>query len=85
MKKSVSIALATFSVLALAACGRSVDANQSATADTVEVPAEEAMAGATAMPSETATTEAANEAADSGVDTEAGAEASTGAAVDSAT
>jgi hypothetical protein len=49
------LALAATAMLALSACGKSVDANQSATADTVEIPAEQAMAGATAMPAETAT------------------------------
>jgi hypothetical protein len=82
MSKSVRFAFATFAVLALAACGRSVDANQSATADTVEVPAEEAMASASAMPSEPAV-EQASEAAGVEVDTNAGTDA--GEAADSAT
>jgi hypothetical protein len=55
MRKTVRFALASLTVLALAACGKSVDANQSATADTVEVPAEEAMANATALPTDMAT------------------------------
>jgi hypothetical protein len=78
MRKSVSIALVPFAVLALAACGKSVDANQSATADTVEVPAEEAMAGATATPSDAAIEEA-SEAANGVIETD------TGEAADSAT
>jgi hypothetical protein len=82
MRNSARIALATSAVLALAACGKSVDANQSATADTVEVPAEEAMAGATAMPSETAIEEA-SEAANGEIDT--GADTGAGEAADSAT
>jgi hypothetical protein len=67
MRKSASFAFAAFAALSLAGCGKSVDANQSATADTVEVPAEDAMAGATAMPSDAAIMEA-SEAADGGTD-----------------
>ena len=58
MRKILTLTIATAATLALAACGKSVDANQSATADTVEIPAEQAMANATALPTDMATGDA---------------------------
>jgi len=48
MKKSVTLALASTLVLALSACGSATDASEDAMADNVEIPADEAMAGAPA-------------------------------------
>lgn len=45
MKTSVTAALATFACFGLAACGSSTDASEDAIADTVEMPADEAMGG----------------------------------------
>jgi hypothetical protein len=55
MSNTARIALAAIVLLGLVGCGKSVDANQSATADTVEIPAEQAMAGVNAMPTEMVT------------------------------
>ncbi len=63
MNTTARIVLAAAALLGLAGCGKSVDANQSATADTVEIPAEQAMAGATAMPTEMATGAASEDVA----------------------
>lgn len=46
MKKFASIAFAATGLLALSACGSSTDASEDAMADTVEMPADDAMAGA---------------------------------------
>ena len=48
MKKIVSVSVLASAALALAACGSSTDASEDATADTVEMPADEAMADAPA-------------------------------------
>ena len=45
MKKIAYAALATTAALALAACGSSDKASEGATAENVEMPAEEAMSG----------------------------------------
>jgi hypothetical protein len=45
MKKFALIAFASTAALGLAACGSSDDASEDAMADTVEIPADEAMAG----------------------------------------
>jgi ABC-type uncharacterized transport system auxiliary subunit len=50
MKKIVSVALASAFALTLAACGSSDDASTEAEADTVELPADEAMDDVTAEP-----------------------------------
>ena len=50
MKKIVSAAFAGAFALALAACGSSDDASTEAEADTVELPADEAMEDVTAAP-----------------------------------
>lgn len=41
MKKILTIAFASFAALSLAACGKSDDASEAASADTVEMPADE--------------------------------------------
>ena len=48
MKKTFSTALAGAFALTLAACGSTTDASEDASADNVEIPADEAMAGAPA-------------------------------------
>lgn len=50
MKKSLLIALASAATLALSACGSSDDANEQATPDNVEMPAEESMSTVAAEP-----------------------------------
>ena len=67
MKKTLLIAFAASATLTLAACGSATDASEDAVADTVEMPADEAMAG-TPQPAEDAdamaeATESAEEAA----------------------
>jgi hypothetical protein len=68
MNKLAAFALVTLAATALAACGRSEDANLTATADTVEIPADAAMVEATALPVEGATGVATDPATDA-VDT----------------
>ena len=63
MKKTVSFALAAAASLALSACGSSDNANEQATPDNVEMPAEETMSTVAAMPSPDKG-ESATEAAD---------------------
>ena len=70
MKKSALIALAALAPLALAACGSSTDASEDAVADTVEMPADEAMAG---TPPPVADPSAQVEVAESAVDSAASA------------
>lgn len=62
MKKSVSLAFASAASLLLAACGSSDDANEQATPDNVEMPAEETMStvAAPAPDNGAAATEAAD-------------------------
>ncbi|MEO6092474.1 MAG: hypothetical protein ABIT04_07645 [Novosphingobium sp.] len=55
MTKFLHATFASAAALALAGCGSSQDASQEATADTVEMPAEEAMTDITGMPSDTPT------------------------------
>ena len=62
MKKFALIAPAAGAALLLAACGSATDASEDAMADTVEMPADEAMAG---TPEPAADPEALTEAADS--------------------
>ena len=64
MTKSIHAVFASAAALALAGCGSSQDANQQATADTVEMPAEEAMTDTTGMPSDTPTDIATGMASD---------------------
>lgn len=70
MKKTAIAAFATIAALGLSACGSSEKASEEATAENVEMPAEEAMndVDATAAPSEAAATP-------SGAATDAGAAA----------
>jgi hypothetical protein len=85
MRKLLFASLASASVLALAACGSSDDASADAEADTVEMPADEAMTGVedpvlddgATQDAEEATTTSAGEAA-------AAAEAAGEAAADAA-
>jgi len=63
MKKIAYAAFASVAALALAACGGSESAKEDATAENVEMPAEEAMSEATAAPTEEATEAAPSEAA----------------------
>jgi hypothetical protein len=72
MSNTARIALAAVALLGLAGCGKSVDANQSATADTVEIPAEQAMASVTAMPTDMASAPATEDVS-SASDTPSGA------------
>lgn len=48
MKKTLAVVLASAFTLSLAACGSTTDASEDASADNVEIPADEAMAGAPA-------------------------------------
>lgn len=79
MKKIIAAAFATTAALALAACGSSDTATEEAAADTVEMPAEEAMPadGATAAADAMAPAAAA---ADAATDAKTDAEAAAGAA-----
>ena len=81
MKKIVLFAAASSIALALAACGDSGDASEDSLAESVEMPADEAMADMP-MP-EADTTEAAEEAsADAAADAETAADAAAAAAAD---
>jgi hypothetical protein len=64
MKTTVSFALASAASLLLAACGSSDDANEQATPDNVEMPAEETMSTVAAVPAPDNGAAAATEAAD---------------------
>ena len=76
MKKTLLTALFATSTLALAACGSATDASEDAMADTVEMPADEAMAG-TPQPAEDAAalTEAIDSPEDQAEDAAATAQA----------
>jgi predicted small lipoprotein YifL len=78
MKTAVLAIMAAAASLTLSACGSSQPASEGATADTVELPAEEAMAGTSAMPSDMQTEMATIFATDEGMDTSAGASGATG-------
>lgn len=91
MKKFAQFAAASGAALALAACGSADDASVEAEADTVEMPADEALAGVEeepvadedAMSDETpapVTEEEASSAADAAEDVVAAAEAAAAAA-----
>lgn len=85
MRKLLFASLASASVLALAACGSSDDASADAEADTVEMPADEAMTGAEDPVLDDAATEDAEEAtAESVQEATAAAEAASAAAADAA-
>jgi len=71
MKKIAYVAFASVAALALAACGQSDNASEEATAESVEVPADEAMADASAMPSEEASAAASDAAEAATADAEA--------------
>ena len=77
MNKFALIAFASAAALGLAACGSSDDASEDAEADTVEIPADEAMAG---MPDPVADSDAADEAGQSPEETLDTAEAAAAAA-----
>jgi hypothetical protein len=81
--KKIAFALAPVAALALAACGSTDDASADAQADTVEMPADEALAPVTETPVEdTAATPAATDEATP--DADAAADAAGDAAVDAA-
>jgi hypothetical protein len=69
------LALLAAASFALAGCGNSEKASEGATADTVELPAEDAMAQTSAMPSEVPSDLPTVIATDEGMDTSASAEA----------
>jgi hypothetical protein len=77
MKKIAYAAFASVAALALAACGSSDKASEEATAENVEVPADEAVADATAMPSEDAGAMAVDATAAATADASGAAEAAT--------
>ena len=87
MKKIAYAALATTAALALAACGSSDKAGEGATAENVEMPAEEAMSGvdATAAPAADAAAAAGAEASGAASDAAAAPSAAASAAVEAAT
>ncbi len=70
-----ALVVLTAASLALAACGSSEKATDAATADTVELPAEDAMSQTSAMPSEIPVDPATIVATDEGVDTSASGDA----------
>jgi len=76
MKTFAKIAIVSAAALALSACGSSDKASEEATAENVEVPADEAVADATAMPSEDSMAMATDAAMATG-DASAAAEAAT--------
>lgn len=77
MKKIAYAAFASVAALALAACGSSDKASEEATAENVEVPADEAVADATAMPSEDPMAMATDAGAMATADASSAAEAAT--------
>ena len=89
MKKIVSVSVLASAALALAACGDSTDASEDATADTVEMPADEAMVDAPAPVDDPAAIDAemeANEqdAAEAAADAQATVDESVEGAIDDA-
>ncbi len=68
MKKLTSALLVTGATLALAACGSAEDASSEATADTVEMPSDEALEGVTDEPVEDADAMEEVDPADTAVD-----------------
>jgi hypothetical protein len=82
MKKIAYAAFASVAALALAACGSSETAGEDATAENVEMPAEEAMTDATAMATDAAAaaTDAAATATDAAATATDAAEAAAGEA-----
>lgn len=86
MKKLIATSFAAVATLALAACGSSTDASEDAVADTVEMPADEAMAG-TPQPAEdpAALTESADSAESAAEDAAATAESMVEGAAPAAT
>jgi len=93
MKRVVTIWAATaLATLALAGCGHSDSANAPASADNVEMPAEEALSGVAATPAadpsatatETATETGAPSAANGGANAASAATAGTSAATEAA-
>lgn len=87
MKKIAYAALASAAALALTACGSSDKASESATAENVEMPAEEAMSGVDASAAPAADAAAAPGAEASGAASDAAAAPAAGAsdAVEKAT
>ena len=89
MKKIFAVSVLASAALALAACGDSTDASEDATADTVEMPADDAMAGAPAPVEDAAAIDAemeANEqdAAEAAADAQATVDESVEGAIDDA-
>ena len=84
MKKLAMTAFASVAVLALAACGGSDDASEDAMADNVEMPADEAMAGAGDPVADTDLDAADAATADAGDTTAAAGDAAEAAAADAA-
>lgn len=66
MKKIIAAAMLSSAILALSACGSSDSASEEAEADTVEIPADEAMSGDVQAPvaDEAGTSESADDAAE---------------------
>lgn len=83
MKKIAYSAFSVVAALALAACGSSDGANEEATPDNVEMPAEEAMGNVDAMPAVDASAAASDAAAAASAAAPADA-AATAAATDAA-
>lgn len=82
MKRLSNIVFAGAAAMALSACGSADDASADAEADTVEMPADEALTGVSEMPvedagaeDETASGDEAATAGDAGADVAAAAEA----------
>ena len=89
MKKIIAVSVLASAALALAACGDSTDASEDATADTVEMPADDAMADAPAPVEDAAAIDAemeANEqdAAEAAADAQATVDESVEGAIDDA-
>ena len=85
MKKTAYLAFASFAALSLAACGSSDDASDDATADTVEMPADEAMTGVeepVVDPQATATDDASDASAAATATAAEAADAAAAAAAD---
>ena len=86
MKKIIAAAMLSSAILALSACGSSDSASEEAEADTVEIPADEAMSGDVQAPvaDEAGTSESADDAAEGEDPVAAAAKAAEAAAADAA-
>jgi len=87
MKRTIVLSLASAAMLSLTACGKSDKASEEATAENVEMPAEEAMSGVDATAAPASDAAAAPGAAATGAvgDTPPAGAAGAGAAVEKAT